>query len=199
MILNMASLARTRAPIAFQRAFKMPGFVYYSVLGLWVTYVMTKSSVDRLFWGQKSLTGYLVTHGLLVTREVKTTFHDRRLKHQSHDTSALTPPPHRCAVEGSTRREAIRLGRWDRPPPSGALCGETPRCQLFPWRLLPPQTHPPHPRSAVLTAWNEGDEPSLTMCAGTARRVRTGGVWERVKGRGTPRVRERGVEGCTRL
>ena len=32
-----------------------------------------------------------------------------------------------------------------------------------------------------------------------ARREGEGGVWERVKGRGAPRVRERGVGGCTRL
>ena len=62
-----------------------------------------------------------VTHGLLVTREVKTTFHDRRLIFQSHEAFSLTPPPLRCAVEGSARRRNAEVRLFSMapfPPPN---------------------------------------------------------------------------------
>ena len=123
---------------------------------------------------QKSLTGYLSPVNL---KRLSTTV--------VSSSQVMTPPPSPLPLTGAPWR--VPLG------------GETPRCAFFQWRLSPPQTPPPHPRSAVLTAWTRGINPPLTMCAGTARRVRTGGVWERVKGRGAPRVRERGVGGCTHL
>ena len=135
----------------------------------------------------------------LTGTKVKTTFHDRRLIFQSMKASPSPRPlsgaPWRVPL-GGRRSTSVGGIAYRRVEPSATKRRGAYRS---PWRLSLPQTHPPHPRSAVLTAWTRGINPPLTMCAGTARRVRTGGVWERVKGRGTPRVRERGVEGCTRL
>ena len=120
------------------------------------------------------------------------------------NTKVMTPPPSPRPLSGAPWRVPLGGRRstsvggiaYRRVEPSATKRRGAYRS---PWRLSLPQTHPPHPRSAVLTAWTRGINPPLTMCAGTARRVRTGGVWERVKGRGTPRVRERGVGGGTRL
>ena len=174
------------ALIAFQRAFKMLRFCILFSSG---SFGHLRDDEVK----QKSLTGYLSPVNL---KRLSTTV--------VSSSQVMTPPPSPLPLTGAPWRVPLGGRRstsvggiaYRRVEPSATKRRGAYRS---PWRLSLPQTHPPHPRSAVLTAWTRGINPPLTMCAGTARRVRTGGVWERVKGRGAPRVRERGVGGCTHL